>query len=145
MRTIGANGVGPVHIEFDIANNEDLVRAKDGTLPRDKVRRMTIAGVVDPGAAMLVLPEAVAKQLGLPMRKKVNVRYADGRRGQRREAQAASVKILGRQGTFNAVLEPKRDTALIGAFVLEVLDLLVDCKEQRLMPRDPSGPIFEIE
>ena len=64
MRTIGANGVGRVHIEFDIANNEDLVRAKDGTLPRGKVRRMTIAGVVDPGAVMLVLPEAVAKQLG---------------------------------------------------------------------------------
>lgn len=29
--------------------------------------------------------------------------------------------------------------------VLEALDLLVDCKHQRLVPRDPSGPIYEIE
>jgi predicted aspartyl protease len=145
MRTIGGNGVGRVHIEFDIANTEDLVRVKDGTLPRNKVRRMRIAGVVDPGAAMLVLPESVAKQLGLPLGKKVSVRYADGRRAQRREAKAAMVSILGREDTFSAVVEPKRDTALIGAIVLEALDLLVDCKRQRLIPRDPSGPIYEIE
>jgi hypothetical protein len=44
-----------------------------------------------------------------------------------------------------AIVEPKRETALIGAMVLEGLDLLVDSKNQRLIPRDPSGPIFEIE
>ena len=41
---------------------------------------------------------------------------------------------------LNAVL-----AVLIGAMVLEGLDLLVDCQRQRLIPRDPSGPIYEIE
>jgi predicted aspartyl protease len=145
MRTKGANGVGRFSVEFDIANFEDLVRAKDGRLPRNKVRRMTISGVVDPGAAMLVLPETVVKQLGLPLGQKTKVRYADGRRAQRREAEAAYVELLGRHDTFKAVVEPKRDTALIGAIVLESLDLLVDCREQRLVPRDPSGTVYEIE
>ena len=145
MRTIGANGVGRINIEFDIANSEDLVRAKDGTLPRNKVRRATVSGIVDPGAAMLVLPESIAKQLGLPRGKTVKVRYADGRRAQRREAKAALIKILGREDIFTAVVEPKRSDALIGAIVLEALDLLVDCKHQRLIPRDPSGPVYEIE
>jgi predicted aspartyl protease len=128
-----------------VANNEDLVRAKDGTLPRDRVRRMTISGVVDPGAAMLVLPQAVVKQLGLPLGDKIKVRYADGRRAQRREAEAAFVELLGRHDTFKALIEPKRHTALIGAMVLESLDLLVDTRRQRLIPRDPHGPIYEIE
>jgi len=35
--------------------------------------------------------------------------------------------------------------ALIGAIVLEDLDLLVDCQNQRVVPRDPSGAIYEIE
>ena len=39
-------------------------------MPLDKVRRQTIAGVVDPGAAMLVLPQSVVKRLGLRLKGK---------------------------------------------------------------------------
>jgi predicted aspartyl protease len=141
----GANGVGRVSIEFEVANYGDIIRAKDGTLPKNQIRRQTITGIVDPGAATLVLPQAVVKQLGLPLGAKIKVRYADGRRAERREAEGAYVELLGRHGTFSALVEPKRDTALIGAMVLEGLDLLVGCRQQRLVPRDPSGPIFEIE
>jgi hypothetical protein len=42
-------------------------------------------------------------------------------------------------------VEPDRTTAVIGAIVLEALDLLVDCRTQTLQPRDPSGIIAEIE
>ena len=55
------------------------------------------------------------------------------------------LKLLGRDSTFTAISEPKRDTALIGAIVLEDLDLLVDCAAQRVVPRDPKGETFEIE
>jgi predicted aspartyl protease len=145
MRTKGANGVGRFSVEFEIANNDDLALVRRGLMSMKQVRRKTISGVVDPGAAMLVLPEAVVKQLGLPLGNKTKVRYADGRRAQRREAEAAYVELLGRHDTFKAIVEPKRDTALIGAIVLESLDLLVDCTQQRLIPRDPSGPVYEIE
>jgi len=93
----------------------------------------------------LVLPRTIAKRLGLPLGDKISVRYADGRRVQRRVAEGAYVELLGRHGTFSAMVEPKRETALIGAIVLEDLDLLVDCVAQRVIPRDPSGPIYEIE
>jgi hypothetical protein len=42
-------------------------------------------------------------------------------------------------------MRARRETALVGAIVLEDLDLLVDCVDQRLVPRDPSGPTYEIE
>ena len=113
--------------------------------PEKQVRRQTISGVVDPGAVTLVLPQSVVKQLGLLLGDRIKVRYADGRRAQRREAEGAYVELLGRHSTFSAIVEPKRETALIGAVVLETLDLLVDCRQQRLVPRDPSGPIYEIE
>jgi clan AA aspartic protease len=109
------------------------------------VWRETITGVVDSGATKLVLPEAVVKRLGLPLGDKIKVRYADGRRVQRRAAEGAYVKLLGRHDTFSAIVEPRRDTALIGAMVLEGLDLLVDCQTQRVIPRDPRGAIHEIE
>ncbi len=145
MRTIGAKKVGRVNIDFEITNYEDIIRAKDGTLAPDKVRRQTISGIVDPGAAMLVLPPAVVQELGLPPGQKTIVRYADGRRAQRPQADGAYVEILGRHGTFTAVVEPKRTTALVGAIVLEALDLLVDNRRGRLIPRDPKGTVYEIE
>ncbi len=145
MRARGANGVGRFSVEFEVANYADLIRAEDGTLPPDQVRRETIKGVVDSGAAMLVLPQAVVKRLGLPLGNPVKVRHADGRKAQRREAKGVFLKLLGRDNTFSAISEPNRDTALIGAIVLEALDLLVDCQNQRVVPRDPSGAIYEIE
>jgi predicted aspartyl protease len=145
MPSKGANGVGRFSVEIEIANNDDLALVRRGLLPADKVRRRRIPGTVDSGAAKLVLPQAVVKQLGLPVGTKINVRYADGRTAERRQAEEVYVELLGRHGTFTAIVEPRRKTALIGAIVLEDLDLLVDCQRQRLVPRDPSGPVYEIE
>jgi predicted aspartyl protease len=110
------------------------------------VRRKTLRGVVDSGATRLVLPQAVAKELGLPVKKsKIRVRYADGRRGLRSEVEEAHVYLLGRDGVFKALVESKRDSALIGAIVLEDLDFLVDCTNLCLVPRDPDYITSEIE
>ena len=145
MRTKETNGVGRFSVEVEIANNDDLALVRRGMLKPKQVRREMVQGIVDSGAAMLVLPESVVKRLGLPMGNLVGVRYADGRRARRREAKGVSLKLLGREDTFSAVVEPKRPNALIGAIVLEALDLLVDCKNQRVVPRDPRGAIYEIE
>ena len=145
MRIIGGDKVGRFSVEFEVANRDDMALARSGMLPKHQVRRRKISGVVDPGAVTLVLPGSVVKELGLPVTGKMKVRYADGRRAQRREAKGVFLKLLGRDTTLPAVVEPKRENALIGAIVLEALDLLVDCKTQQVVPRDPSGPIHEIE
>ena len=137
--------MGRFSVDVEVANNGDLELMYRGLLPPDQVRRATIPGVVDSGAAMLVLPQAVVKRLGLRLGNMVQVRYADGRRTQRREAKGVFLKLLERDSTFDAVIEPRRQNALIGAIVLEALDLLVDPRNQRVVPRDPSGAIYEIE
>jgi predicted aspartyl protease len=145
MSSKGANGVGRISIEFEVANNRDQMKAEEGLLEPDKVRRLTITGVVDSGATRLVLPSAVVKQLGLQTTGKVKVRYADGRTSTRNAVKGVHVAILGRDGVFTAAVEPKRTTALVGALVLEDLDFLVDCTNQRLVPRDPNFVVSEIE
>ncbi len=146
MRNSNGGPMSRFAVDFEVANNEDLVKAKHGVLDPAKVRRKTIRGVVDSGAAELVLPQALVKELGLPvMSEKVKVKYADGRRGLRSEADEIRLFLLGRNGVFSAIVEPKRESALIGAIVLEQLDLLVDCKKGRLLPRDPDNKLSEIE
>jgi len=46
---------------------------------------------------------------------------------------------------LSGVVEPQRNDALIGAIVLEELDLLVDCATQSLYPREPDSILTEIE
>lgn len=146
MKNHKGDPMGRFSVEIELANNEDLVRAKDGHLDPAKVRRAKIQGIVDPGAAELVLPKTVVDLLGLPLKaSKITVKYADGRRGSRALANQIHLSLLGRDGLFKAVVEPKRETASIGAIVLEDLDLLVDCKKQRLVPREPNAPLYEIE
>src|SRR5437870_12680544 len=103
--------MGRFSVDVEIANYADVVEAERGHLDPAKVRRKTVRGVVDNGASRLVLPQALAKELGLPLKKKkVRVRYADGRRALRREASAIQLHLLGRDGLITAVMAPKHDT-----------------------------------
>ncbi|HEY2589821.1 MAG TPA: retroviral-like aspartic protease family protein [Tepidisphaeraceae bacterium] len=137
--------MGRFSVEVEIANDEDIVRAKSGLISPDQVRRARIRGVVDSGATRLVIPESLARQLGLDTSGTVQVRYADGRTANRQIAQRVHLSYGGRESIFNAVVEPGRESALIGAIVLEDLDFLVDCTAQRLVPRDPKQIISEAE
>jgi len=137
--------MGRFSVEVDLANQEDLFRAKAGLISPGEVRRARIRGVVDSGAARLVIPSAVAKQLGLEMSGSAKVRYADGHTADRSIAKGIQLTYGGRESVFNAIVEPDRESALIGAIVLEDLDLLVDCSGQRLVPRDPNQIVSEIE
>jgi predicted aspartyl protease len=145
MRAKGANRVGRFAVQFEVANHIDIVDAQRGLLDQDKVRRVTLSGVVDSGATRLVLPEKVVKQLGLPFKGKVKVRDANDQTGTRDAVKEVFVQLQGRDGVFAAVVEPKRRKALIGAIVLEDLDFVVDCTQRQLVPRNPRDVVSELE
>ena len=137
--------MGRFSVELDLANNDDLALAKAGVISPDQVRRTRVSGVVDTGAARLVLPESVVRTLGLDTSATSKARYADGRVTERAIAKGPHLSYGGREGVFSAVVEPGCPSALIGAIVLEDLDFMVDCVGQRLVPRDPDQIISEIE
>ena len=145
MKRRGAMPMGGFAVEIQLTNNRDLVKAEDGAMRKESVRRVKIRGVVDSGAARLVFPKAVADELGLKPTGKAAVRYADGRSAVRPVVDNVHLTLLGRSSIFKAALEPKRDSALIGAVVLEDLDFLVDATHQRLVPRDPKMIVSEAE
>jgi clan AA aspartic protease len=145
MTAIEEPMMGRFSVEIELANNEDLTRAKDGTIAPDRVRRVRIRGVVDSGATRLVIPQSAADHLGLETLGTTKVRYADGRTAERPIARNVQLSLLGRESVFNAIVEPDRESALIGAIVMEDLDLLIDCTTQQLVPRDPKQIISEVE
>jgi clan AA aspartic protease len=145
MTTVKEPKMGRFSVEVELANHEDVIRAKAGDISPEKVRRARVRGVVDSGATRLVIPQSVAKQLVLETSGNAKVRYADGRTAQRSIVQNVHLAYGGRDSVFNAIVEPKRESILIGAIVLEDLDFVVDCTNQRLVPRDPKQIVSEIE
>ena len=137
--------MGRFSVEVELSNHEDLFRARAGLIPPEQVRRARVRGVVDSGAARLVIPAWLAGQLGLETSASAIVRYADGRTAQRSIVRDVHLAYGGRDSVFNAIVEPDRESALIGAIVLEDLDFVVDCAGQRLLPRDPRQIVSEVE
>jgi predicted aspartyl protease len=137
--------MGRFSVEVELSNQEDLFRAKVGLILPEQVRRTRIRGVIDSDATRLVIPAIVAQQLGLETAGNSKVRYADGRTAERSIVKDVRLAYGGRESVFNAIVEPGRESALIGAIVLEDLDFLVDCAGQKLVPRDPKQIVSEVE
>ncbi len=102
---------------------------------------------VDTGATMLVLPGWLQEQLQFPVIRRQLVRYANEETAEREVVYGVEVTVCGRTGVFEAVIEPAKRYGLLGAIVLEALDLIADTRSQRLYvnPRSPNLPMAEIE
>ncbi|MCS3918551.1 hypothetical protein Q2T83_07665 [Fervidibacter sacchari] len=102
---------------------------------------------VDTGATMLVLPGWLQEQLQFPVIRRQLVRYANEETVEREVVYGVEVTVCGRTGVFEAVIEPAKRYGLLGAIVLEALDLIADTRSQRLYvnPRSPDLPMAEIE
>ena len=137
--------MGRFSVEVELANHKDLFRAEAGLIPPEQVRRARVRGVVDSGATRLVIPAMIAQQLGLETAGSAKVRYADGRTAERSIVKDIHLAYGGRESVFNAIVEPGRESVLLGAIVLEDLDFVVDCIGQRLVPRDPKQIVSEVE
>jgi predicted aspartyl protease len=89
---------------------------------------------------MLVLPQDLVERLGLEIKKdKIIVSYADERKEERPVARILMVKVDDRSMETDCVVNPPASEPLLGQIILERLDLLVDCKEGKLVPR-PESP-----
>ena len=145
MPAKGANGVGRFSVEFEVANYGDLALVRRGLLPPDQVRRETIRGMVDSGATKLVLPEAVVKRLGLPLGDKVKVRYADGRKPSAERQKGSSSNSWDAMARLLPSSNESERRPSLGRLCSKTSICSWTARAQRVVPRDPSGALFEIE
>jgi len=131
--------MGEVKVSVELENYGDREVASRGLLSEDRVRSQRVDVVVDSGAVMLVLPQDLVEALGLRMLRKAIVTYADERKEERDVAGVVSVSVAGRTVETNCVVGPPGSEPLLGQIVLEEADLLIDCPNQRLIPR-PESP-----
>lgn len=132
--------MGDVYIEIILENYRDKVLSESGYLEPEKVHVEKVRVLADSGSTMLVLPQDLVEKLGLELTgEKVIVTYADERKEERPVARLLTVKVANRSMECDCVVNPPTTEPLLGQIILERLDLLVDCKEGKLVPR-PESP-----
>lgn len=133
--------MGEVKIEVELENAFDREAFRRDYIQESQIRRARVPVLVDSGAVMLVLPQDLVEALGLREEGRVIVTYADERREERPLAGIVTVRVGNRSTGVNCVVGPPGSEPLLGQIVLEAMDLLVDCTQQRLVPR-PESPFL---
>lgn len=107
----------------------------------------TISAKVDTGATMLVIPQELADDLQLPIMRKQFVKYANEKTEELNVVGGIELEVCGRVGNFEAVVQPNKNYALLGAIPMEALDLIVEPATLGIYPnpRSPKMPMAEIE
>lgn len=101
---------------------------------------------VDTGATLLVIPGDVSKEFEFPIIRKQNVKFANEETAERDVVWGVEVEICDRKGIFEAIVEPKKRYTLVGAIVMETLDLIVEPRSLQIYPNPRSKlPMAEIE
>ncbi len=87
---------------------------------------------------------SIVQQLGLRIRGQQIAQYANGSEDSIGVTEPVIIELAGRETTEATLVTG--DTVLIGQTVLETLDLLVDCRNQRLIanPDHPNYPVMRI-
>ncbi|MEW6102725.1 MAG: aspartyl protease family protein [bacterium] len=135
--------MGEVRERVKLENFVDRYLFEEGKINKDAIRNLEIQALVDTGSTRLVLPEDIVERLGLRKIGRVVVSYADERKEERDVCGAVMITIAERSTDSSCVVGPPLSEPLIGQVILEELDLIVDCNEQRLKPR-PESPYLPL-
>ncbi len=137
--------MGEVRVKVRLTNALDESLCQVRQLPSERVRSREASALVDTGAVRSIVPQSIARELGLPTRGQRVAEYADGRKELAPVTGPLIVEVLGRDTVEEALV--LGDEVLIGQTVLEKLDLMVDCLNQRLVPNPahPDQPVTKVK
>jgi clan AA aspartic protease len=134
-----------LHVPVILRNAREYVLARHGHLAADQVHTYESQhALIDTGALHVVLPPHVAEQLGLLLMGSTGATMADGRLVEGEMSEPVTIELFQRQLSINAII--LGETILLGALVLEGLDLAVDCARGKLMPNLGTWdqPVFRV-
>jgi clan AA aspartic protease len=104
---------------------------------RPELEEITVTAVADTGSIELIIPEHVGIQLQLTELNPRELRLADGTRKLVRYAAPVKVQMMGRDCVTSAII--MGDQVRLGAVPMELMDLVVDPRTQRVIP-NPENP-----
>lgn len=124
--------MGKVIVKIKLTNLFELTLA-NRRLSRKKPRQVVVEALVDSGATRLYLRPSVIKKLGIRRTDTVRSQTTNGE-AIRYKYESVQLELMGRKENFDVIEIPETVPNLLGQVPLEVLDLVLDSKRQKLIP-----------
>ena len=115
-----------VDTDITLKNVMDVGDAKRGLIKADEVRQMTVKAIVDTGAWTIVINEETREKLGLLDQGYGEATLADGKKDEYPMAGPLEIWWENRRLTCDAFVIPDAPDILLGALVLEGMDLTIN-------------------
>ncbi|GHT32079.1 hypothetical protein FACS1894214_3810 [Planctomycetales bacterium] len=125
--------MGLIYADLTLANYADLVNAREGLIPNDKVRRTKVRSMVDTGCENFTINETVFQQLGLKEEWREPFEMADGTIAELPVSGGIAVFFENRQTLVHAAVAPGNTDVLLGAIPMQSMDVLIDPRQEKLV------------
>lgn len=137
--------MGEVRVKVKLTNAIDEGLARRGKISEAEIRTYEADALIDTGAVSSVVPRNVMEQLGVLSIGTRVAEYADGRKDTVQLTEPITFNIIGRITSENAMV--LGDEVIIGQTILEVIDMLVDCNNRKLIPNPahPDQPVVKVK
>ncbi len=128
-------------------NYADEIFNKDGYLPKQKIRQVSISAMADSGTIRLAINETIKQQLGLRVRQQLNISLADGAKITLEVARPVRVKFKDRDFITDAFVLPDNEEPLIGTIPMELMGLVIIPAENKLVYNSlhPDDPLYSMK
>ena len=130
--------MGEVKTKIKLTNFVDLRNYENGLIPKNEVHFTEVEMLVDTGATMLTISEDVAKKIGIKKEKEILVSLADESIHKHFKGRGILVEIGDRDCVTDCVILERGTQSLLGQIPLEEMDLVVDCRNNTLIPNPKS-------
>jgi clan AA aspartic protease len=130
--------MGKVKTKVKLSNFVDTKNYEAGLIPEEKLRTIEVDVLVDTGATMLTIGEDIAEKLGIKKEKEVYVSLADGSIRRHFKGLGVLVEIDDRDCVTDCIILERGVESLLGQIPLEEMDLVMDCKNKKLIPNPDS-------
>lgn len=136
--------MGRTFVDVEVENFKDLEDRRAAGNGHIKVRTLKVHALVDTGSALLCLPAAAIRKLGLHRNRSTTVRTANGV-VERGIYQAVQITILGRQCLAEVMEIPEDVPPLLGFIPLESLDLVINPKSNQVTHNPENGGKYTLD
>ena len=119
-----------VYTELTLKNEIDAAFAEKGYIKEHEIRQMTVNAIVDTGAWTLVINDDIRQKLGLRDQGLGEATLADGQKAEYPMVGPLEIRWKNRHMIGEALVIPDAPNVLLGAMVLEHMDLTINPKRE---------------
>ncbi len=138
--------MGHIRSEFKLINYDDTQDAKKKRIKKKDIRSGTFRFLLDSGASLLCINEEIQAQLGFNEIGEETASLADGSVHKFKIVGPITVEFENRSTTAEAVVLPNDAEPLFGAIIMQLLDIVLDMKEEKVIlpPERPYKRVIKV-